>query len=199
MTPMQARRLARQRLSDERFIHSECVAAAAGTLALRFGADRDRAVTAAWLHDILKEEPKELLLQRMQSSDIMRDEEIIPNDALWHSYAGGIYVLEELCLDREIADAVMYHTAGRSGMSLLEKVIFLSDYISEDRDYRGVDEVRELAEHSLDEACLMALRNAIVHICKLGRHIDINSVRAFNELVGDRSIKLHGKEKERET
>ena len=188
MTPDEAKKLARQTLSDERFFHSECVVKAAQMLAVRYGADQKKALTAAWLHDILKEEPQERLLQRLHSSDIMQYEEILPNEALWHSYAGGIYVQEELGLDPEIALAVMHHTAGRQGMSLLEKVVFLSDYISEDRDYRGVDEVRELAEHSLDEACLAALSNAIIHVCKLGRHIDINAVRAFNELVKNRSI-----------
>ncbi len=177
-----AKKLARGMQSDERYHHTECVVAAAEMLAERFGADPARAALAAWLHDILKEQPKALLLQRLEGSDIIDVTQIRDIPALWHSYAGGMYVRDELCLDDEIAAAVSYHTAGRAGMSLLEKVVFLADYISEDRDFRGVEEVRDIAKTDLNAACIAALRNGIIHLCKQQRLIDLNTIRAFNDL-----------------
>ena len=181
-----AREFAKQALSDGRFYHTECVAKAALQLAQKHGIDGQKAVIAAYLHDILKERDEADLLQRLKASDIINFANIEKSPATWHAYAGGLYVRDELGLDEDIANAVMYHTAGRAGMRGLEKVIFIADYISEDREFLGVPEVRELAQTSLDEACVIALRNSIVHICKKFRHIDINSVEAFNELVDKR-------------
>ena len=76
-----------------------------------------------------------------------------------------------------------YHTAGRAGMTPLEQVVFLADYISADREFRGAEEVRHIAFVSMDEACLAALRNSLAHLLKLGRCIDLNSIRAFNHFV----------------
>jgi len=188
MTEEEASSLARRTLSGERYYHTSRVVEAAGALAGRYGADAALARTAAWLHDICKEEDQKLLLQRLLGDDILRDGTVQRNHALLHSYAGGRFVKDVLGLDSEIADAVMYHTAGRAGMSLLEKVVFLADYISDDRDFPGLEEVREAAEKSLNAACVLALRNTIIHICKQQRVIDLNSVRAFNDLIGDMSI-----------
>lgn len=183
MTPEEAKTLAMARLSAERFYHTACVASAAGALAERHGADVREALVAAWLHDILKEERPEDLLQRIKRSDIINASQIARMPSVWHAYAGGLYVGRELCLSGDIANAVMYHTTGRAGMSKLEKVILLADYTSADREFSGVEEVRELAQTSLDEACAVALRNGIIHLCKKRKLIDLNSVLAFNELI----------------
>lgn len=184
---VQARGLAKDMLSEARFYHTECVAKAAETLAQRYGEDVEHAKIAAYLHDILKEYSRADLLQRLQASAIIDVAEISKSPAIWHAFAGGLYVKDELGLDDEIADAVMHHTTGRVGMTKLEQIIFVADYISEDRDFRGVPEVRALAETSLDEACIAALRNSIVHLSKNLKHVDVNSVRAFNALVDKRS------------
>lgn len=179
----QACSLAKDTLSEARFFHTQCVARMAEYLARKYGEDIEKAKTAAYLHDILKERSQADLLQRMQASGIIDTAQISKSPAIWHAFAGGLYVKDELGLSDEIAGAVAHHTTGRAGMSRLEQIIFLADYISEDRDFRGVPEVRELAETSLDEACRAALRNIIVHVCKNMKHIDVNSVRAFNALV----------------
>ncbi|MCL1887928.1 MAG: HD domain-containing protein, partial [Kiritimatiellaeota bacterium] len=94
-------------------------------MAERYGVDVERAKIAGYLHDILKEHDKEDLLQRLKASDIIEFARIEQSPAIWHAYAGGLYVRDELGLDDDIANAVMYHTAGRKGMSALEKVIFI--------------------------------------------------------------------------
>ncbi len=186
MTSEEARKLARASQSDERFYHTECVARAAQALAVRYGGDIERAGVAALLHDILKEREKADLLQMLRGSDIIDYTEVEPCPALYHSFAGGIYVHDALGLDMEIADAVRYHTAGRVGMTLLDKIVFLADYISDDRDFRGVDEVRAMAQQSLDEAVLTALRNGLIHLFKKYRYVYPPAVRAYNDLASHR-------------
>lgn len=183
MNSEQAKALARSVQSDERFYHTCCVADAAVTLAERFGEDVEKAATAAYLHDILKERDEADLLQILRGSDIIDFAQIERCPALWHSFAGGVYVEQELGCSRETADAVRYHTAGRPAMTLLDKVVFLADYISVDRDFRGADEVREIAAVSLERACMTALRNGLIHLFKQYRYVNVNSVEAYNYFI----------------
>ena len=183
MDSEKARALARSMQSDERYYHTCCVADAAEMLAERYGANVEKAKTAAYLHDILKERDKADLLQMLRGSDIIDFTQIERCPALWHSFAGGIYVEDELGCSREIADAVRYHTAGRPDMTLLDKVVFLADYISADREFRGADEVRETAQTSLEKACMTALRNGLIHRFKQYKYVNISSAEAYNYFV----------------
>ncbi|MGI5889171.1 MAG: bis(5'-nucleosyl)-tetraphosphatase (symmetrical) YqeK [Oscillospiraceae bacterium] len=182
MTEKKARKMARERLSDKRFHHTECVAAAAEKLAPQFGADRDKAVTAAWLHDLLKEEPKDELLKRVLDSDRIDGNKIRECPQLWHAFACGDYLEDELGVDPEIASAVRWHTTGRDGMTPLEETVFLADYISEDRDFPGVDEIRKIAEESPQKAIVAALRQTIDHLETDGSVIDDHTREALRYL-----------------
>ncbi len=189
MTSEEARNLARQNQSDERFHHTECVARTAVELARRFGANEERAEIAALLHDLLKEREKTDLLQIIEGSAIIDTDTVRDCPKVYHAFAGGIYARETLGLDEEVSNAILFHTTGRYGMSLLEKVVFMADYISEDRDFSGAAEVRELAKTSLDEACLHAARNLISHLVKNYRFVNRYSLDAYNyfvELKGDK-------------
>ena len=66
--------------------------------------------------------------------------------------------------DEEIRGAIYYHTTGRVGMTLLEKIVFLADYIEPNRDFPGVEDLRLLAEKDLDEAVLAAYDSTISHL-----------------------------------
>ncbi|MEA4912870.1 MAG: bis(5'-nucleosyl)-tetraphosphatase (symmetrical) YqeK [Oscillospiraceae bacterium] len=194
MTSEQARELARQTLSPERFHHTECVAKAARALAKRYGADEERCALAAFLHDILKERDKADLLKMIEDSAIIDDKLVRDCPGIYHAFAGGVYVRETLGLDEEIGNAVMYHTTGRAGMSKLEKIVMLADYMSEDRDFRGVDEVRVIAERSLDEACFMSIRNLLVHVIKNMHTVNVKSIESYNWLkkeLKEQGVELH--------
>ncbi len=180
MNVIEARELAKQKLSKERFYHTECVAKAAEYLATKTGFDKEKAVVSAYLHDILKEIPKNDLLQILSVGDIIAKNDLESSSPVWHAFAGGEYVVDSLSLSNDIGDAVRYHTTAKSDMTMLEKIVYLADYISEDRDFRGVVEVRDAAEHSIDKAILLSLRNQICHLAKLGKHINKHSVEAFN-------------------
>ena len=86
--------------------------------------------------------------------------------------------------DEELLGAVRYHTTGKSGMNLLQKIVYIADYISKERDYPDVDVMRRLSkEVSLEEASLYALRYSIRKFESIGGIIHTDSVDYYNELI----------------
>ena len=125
------KKIIRERMGDYRFSHSVNVAKEAKKLAKHYGADENKAEIAGILHDITKEMPKEQQLQIIIDSGIILDNVQLHAPKLWHGMSGSIVVRDELGIDDEdILNAIRYHTTGRAGMSLLEKVIFTADFTS---------------------------------------------------------------------
>lgn len=180
MTPQEARIIAGSHLSEKRMYHSECVAACAVKLALRNGADPQKAEIAGLLHDVMKEQPDDVLLKTMDGSAIMQVDNLMDCRPVWHSFAGALFVKKEYSLDDDICSAIFYHTCGHAGMTPLEECIFLADYISEDRTFPGSQEVRNTAESSIRNAIFAALRNMISHLVEQGRVVMPLSLEAYN-------------------
>ena len=182
MTVKEAKKLVKARLSEERFYHTKCVAKAAKKLAPEFGADVDKAVLAAWLHDILKEDPKPDLLKRVQASAIIFGYKVEESPQLWHAFAGGDYVEQELGVEPEIASAVRWHTTGRPNMTPLEKTVFLADYISDDRHFSGVEEIRKLSYKDAEKGLRQAMKHTIDHLKEKGLTVNENTIEALEYL-----------------
>lgn len=180
--------LAQRKLGAKRYHHTLQVAESAKALAQKYGADPEKAYTAGILHDIMKDSPKEEQLNIIEKSGIILTCVEKANRKLWHSIAGAAYLREELGIsDRDIFNAVCHHTTGRAGMSVLEKVIYTADYISPDRTYSGVEEMRRLAAESLEDAMLFALEFCIKKLAETGQAIHPNSVECYNELLISKS------------
>ena len=176
--------LIRSKLSADRFNHSLNVADSAKELALRYGANADKAYTAGLLHDVMKNASPEEQLGVLSEAGI----ELMPvereNKKLWHAMAGAAYVKFVMGIDdRDIIRAVRYHTTGRSGMSLLERIVYLADYISADRNYNGVEDMRRLCKSDSDEAILYALTFGIPDLVSKGRVIHPDSIDLYNEVI----------------
>ena len=176
--------LIRSKLNTDRFNHSLNVADSAKELALRYGADADKAYTAGLLHDVMKNASPEEQLGVLSEAGI----ELMPvereNKKLWHAIAGAAYVKFVMGIDdRDIIRAVRYHTTGRAGMSLLERVVYLADYISADRNYNGVEDMRRLCQADSDEAILYALTFGIPELVSKGRVIHPDSIDLYNEVI----------------
>ncbi len=89
------------------------------------------------------------------------------NAELWHAPVGAYLAEKEAGItDPEILDAIRYHTSGRPGMTLLDKVIYVADYIEPGRHFPGVEEVRRLAETDLNEALIQAMKNTMIFLMK---------------------------------
>lgn len=170
-----------QRLSRKRFQHSCNVARAAERLAQRYGADQEAAYLAGLLHDICKEEPPEEQRALMLAGDFAPDEAELYSRKLWHGIAGAYFIRTEFGItDRDILNAVRFHTVGRADMSLLEEIIYIADMISDDRDYKGVAKMRRLAAENLQAAMLTALSDAIGSVLKKGGMIPQYTIAAYN-------------------
>jgi len=78
---------------------------------------------------------------------------------------------------------VRYHTTGRANMTMLEKVIFLADYIEPGRSFPGVELVRELALSDIDKAVVQALGNTVNHLIENRRKVHPDTIAAYNSLI----------------
>ncbi|MBO4338301.1 MAG: bis(5'-nucleosyl)-tetraphosphatase (symmetrical) YqeK [Clostridia bacterium] len=174
----------RKQLGDYRFIHSLEVAKSAVQLAKRFGADEEKAYTAGILHDVLKDKSPEFLLDYFGKNGVRLTDVEKSNHKLYHAIAGSIYVEKELGVnDEEIINAIRYHTTGRKNMSLLEKVIYIADFISADRKYDGVERMREKAKISLETAMEEGLQFSIIELSEKLLPIHPDSIDAYNEII----------------
>ena len=177
----------KKRLSPDRLYHSLNVADEAKKLAKHYGADEQKAFTAGLLHDILKNTPDSELLQYFKRNGIMLTETERASRKTWHAMAGADFLRRELHVtDEDILSAVRWHTTGRAGMTLLDKVLFIADFISADRDYPGVERMREKAYVSLEDAMLEGLQFTINELVENAWPVHEDSIRAYNELVINR-------------
>ena len=177
-------KLLRSRLDDYRYIHSLGVAKSAKELAALYGADEEKAYTAGLLHDVMKNVSPDEQLQIMEKADIILSPCEKLNQKLWHAIAGAAFLKTELNItDEEIISAVRWHTTGKAGMTTLEKTVYLADFISEDRTYPDVDEVRRLAHIGLESAIVYTQKYCIQKLLSQNMIIDPSGVECYNDLV----------------
>lgn len=176
--------LIKGRLTEQRFIHSMNVADSARELAPMYGADPEKAYTAGLLHDVMKNASAEEQLTVMKVTGVSLSPVELANMKLWHAMAGAAYVRHFMDIDdEEIIGAVRYHTTGRAGMTPLETTVYLADYISAERTYPGVEDMRTLCRKSADEAIRYALEFGIPDLIKKGQVIHPDSVDLYNEVL----------------
>lgn len=172
----------KERLSEKRFYHSQCVADSCAALAEKYGADVEKARLAGILHDVMKEAPLEEQLQLIETSGILFTEAERRNTKLWHAVSGAAYVRLVLGVeDREILDAIACHTGGKAGMTVFEKVLFVADYISADRDYPGVEKLRLAAEDSLEAVIVEGIAFTVPERMEQRLTLEPRSIDAYNE------------------
>ena len=179
------------RLSEKRFIHSCNVSKEAVKLAKLYGADVQSAETAGLLHDIAKDMQGPAQLQIIEKYSIILDNVESAAPKLWHAIAGSLIIKNELGIqDQDIINAVRYHTTARAGMSLLEKIIYLADFVSADRTFAGVEQLRTAVYRSLSEGLRASLDFSIDELMTKGSPLHLDTVRARNELLGENTTQI---------
>lgn len=174
--------LLQSRLNEKRYYHSLCVADEAVRLAEKYGAATEKAYMAGLLHDITKNAPAQEHLHIFNSFGIMLNSVEQNAEKLWHAISGAAYVEHLLGIDdREIINAIRYHTTARGNMTLLDKVLYLADFTSIDRDYDDVDVMRKLVDKSMNEALLYALSYSIKDLISSGRALHLDTINAYND------------------
>lgn len=180
MTTEEAKRLVKPRLSARRWTHTKNVKKMAVRLAQRWGADPEKAAVAAYLHDSAKELPQAELLQIFADNAIIAENAPARPAAIWHGIAAAILAQTRWGVDDpEILSAIRCHTTGKPGMSLLDKILYLADMTSAERDWPGVEELRALEMEDLDRALCRALKQSIDFVEEKGGALDPESVAAY--------------------
>ncbi len=176
--------LLQSRLSPYRYNHSLCVAESAVDLALKYGADPEKAYLAGLLHDITKEANSAEHFDLFERAGVKLSDLEKRSPKLWHAMSACAYLKLNLGIaDEDILSAVYYHTTARADMSMLEKVIYIADFISADRDYDDVEIVRTLAKKDLEETMLYTGRYTINELLQKGAAIHPDTVACYNELL----------------
>lgn len=155
-------------LSIKRYIHTLGVMKEAKKLAKIYGNDElvEKSEVAGLLHDCAKDYPVDLKKRLCKEYHVPIDDIMKAQMDLTHPFLGAEVAKREYLVDDEdILDAIRYHTTGRKDMSLLEKIVFVADYIEENRKpFDGLDEAKRLAYIDLDLAMKFILENTIKHV-----------------------------------
>lgn len=174
----------KEKMSEKRFKHVLGVVDTAKMLANLYDEDVEKAQIASILHDCAKEYTREEM-ERLctyygyESSDNMSKE-----PALLHSKIGSILANATYGVNDEyVLDAIKYHTTGRKDMTMLDKIIFIADYIEPSRNFEGLENIRKLAFRDIDLAVFEALESTILHLIKKKAFIHEDTLYARNDLL----------------
>lgn len=148
-------------------------------LALRWGCDPDAAAEAGILHDITKkfELSDQLLLS--EKYGIINDTVETANTKLLHAKTGAAVARDLFGVPEEICEAIRWHTTGKPDMTLLEKVLYMADYIEPAREFEGVDALRALAYQDLDRAMVRGLEMSLEDLRSGGIEPHPNTMEAL--------------------
>ncbi len=172
-------------LTEKRYAHTMGVQHTAACLAMRYGENMEKALIAGLLHDCAKCLSDEVLLQECEKYQL----EITPierrNPYLLHGKLGAHYAkIKYGIYEKDIHQAIVYHTTGRPDMTMLEKIIFIADYIEPMRkEIPGLLEIRSEVFKDIDKAVYLALRNTLNYLKNTAhgqkKEIDKMTVKAY--------------------
>ena len=183
MTLKQAKELVRSRLSDQRYEHTLNVKKMAVKLAKRYGADEEQAALAALLHDAAKEVSKDEMRAIMRAYPKYAEGGEARPTSVWHGICAAILARTEWGVEDEaVLSAIACHTAGKPGMSRLDKILYLADMTSAERDWSGVNKLRKLERNDLDAAMLVALKQTNDFVLSQGKPLDPMSKAAYEDI-----------------
>jgi len=179
-----------EKLSPKRYFHALATGEMSKQLAQIYGVDEQKAFLAGLLHDCAKGMSHNDLIQYAQDHDIQIDRMQLSQPSLLHSIVGAsIAMLEFGISDKEILHAIKSHITGLTNMSLLDKIIYLSDSSEPNRDYRGVEKIRRLAfNKELDNALLEAMEMKLIYVMKKRLMLHPASIEAWNDIVKQHQI-----------
>lgn len=164
-------------LKSSRYEHTIGVAYTAMALAMRYGVSLQDAELAGLLHDCAKCMSDEKLYNIIAKHKVKLTETELNNTSLLHSKAGAIVAKKDYNVNDEgILDAIRYHTTGKPGMSMLEKIIFTADYIEPGRTKQNrLNEIRQMAFIDIDACIYMISEDTLAYLSKCGKMIDENT------------------------
>ncbi len=168
-------------IDQNRWYHTQGVRYTAASMAMAHGVDLVRAETAGLLHDCAKCIPDSKKIKLCDKNHIAITDVERGNPFLLHSKVGAYIAREKYHVtDEAILDAIRYHTTGRPGMTPLEQIVFIADYIEPRRNKsKHLPEIRKTAFRDLDECCYMILKDMLLYLNSKKGEIDQNTQEAF--------------------
>jgi len=176
----------RNHLKPSRYNHTLGVCKLAIHLAKLYDVNEKDAEIASLLHDYCKYESDEAILETYRRMGKPICDVIKNHPNLGHGYMSAIIAKEQFNVSDDIFHAIMNHTFGRAHMSMLEKIIYLSDALEEGRSYEGIEIIRELALKDINKALLMACQNTLIFELKRGNMIHVQTILMHNALVEEK-------------
>lgn len=174
------------KMSERRFKHVLGVEETAIALAEKYGCSSEKASIAALTHDYAKERPDDEFISVIKRDDY--DPALLDyGNAIWHGIVGAAFVEKELGItDEEILHAIRVHTTGAAKMSLLDKIIYVADYIEPGRVFPGVKEARKLALIDLDEAVAFETKHTLAYLIEQEQQIYPKTIETYNQWVAQK-------------
>lgn len=171
----------KEELEPDRFFHSVGVMETAIKLAERYGADVEKAALAGILHDCGKNYKGDQARELIRRIEYNADEIEWKQTRLLHGKIGEYLAMTQYGVsDEEILGAIRWHTTGRAGMTQLEKIIYVADYIEPLRNFEGVDFMRQTAYENLDRCVVLCADSTIQYIMKKGVLLHPKTVETRN-------------------
>ena len=181
-------------LRPARFRHCRDVSQTAVRLAERWDADIEKARLAGILHDCARNLKGEELLKTSRQFGMIPSPLELLQPALIHAPLGAIIAERRFGISEpQVLQAIRRHTTGAPQMTLLDKVIYLSDCIEPGRNFSGVRKIRDMAVEDLDAAVLLAYEHSILFVVANGGLLHPNSVEGRNSLLMELKASRNGK------
>lgn len=177
----------------KRFEHSLGVEFTAASLAMKHGVSINDARLAGILHDCAKCLTDEKRIKICEKYHIEMSETERRNPFLLHGKVGAFLAEHRYGVtNKDILNAICYHTTGRPEMSELEKIVFIADYIEPSRKQaKNLGEIRKLAFENLDSATIRILEDTLLYLKQKGGELDPateETYRYYKELQNERII-----------
>ena len=200
LTLEEMRALLKQSLKPKRYEHSVRVYETAIKMAAHFHADGKKVGLAALIHDCGRQIPQEESVARAKELGIQVDPVEEAQPILLHAKLGVYYAIHKYGVDandKEVLDAIRYHSTGKADMTDTAKIVFLADLIEPGRDFEGVEEIREASFRDLDKGMLLSYDNTIRYLLEDGLLIHPDAVAGYNQLAAKDKAAQHKKAKKR--
>ncbi len=169
-------------LSEKRFMHCINVSQTAAKLAENYGVNVENARIAGLLHDVCKEMPDNILIEILRKNRFEGVNRVSPK--VRHGFAGYFFLKNDWKISNyDILNGVKYHTVGRKGMSLFEKIIFVADYISPERPWDDIDELTEMAFVDINRVALKKVSTYIISCIKRHQLVHTYTVDFYNDII----------------
>ena len=168
-------------LDKNRYEHTLGVMYTAASLAMRYDADIDKALLSGLLRDCAKCIPADTKIKMCDKYHLSVSEVEKANPSLLHAKLGAFLAAKKYHVeDRDILNAIASHTTGHPQMTLLEKIIFIADYIEPGREeLPNMAEVRKLAFDDIDTCLYRILEDTLIYLNSKNMPIDIMTEKTF--------------------